>query len=284
MEPEFIERLHHASRENLIELLQELAVRHPILLAEIVGILEGLPDDAPDDAPVVEESDEEVTEDWDFNGDEQVEQVEQVAPRPFPTQPTMLPLNNDPPQERVEEIARRLRQEEAPQILLDVMKDLIEDAVSFSGQNDENAALDLFAVLIDERLQERRPAITPLFDQMIDAGMYFLEALLTEASNNTLFDKDTAAHSPMLSEHVRHRWLERLFALWLKRLDAHNVEEDLPELILDVAWSEDILLLRRLVQSELQKQPQTAHANIVDFHYQYRTKALEKFLKELSRA
>ena len=283
MEPEFIERLHHASRENLIELLQELAVRHPILLAEIMSILEGPPDDAPVDATVVEESDEEVTEDWDFNGDEQMEQVA-PAPRLFPTQPTMLPLDNETHQERVEEIAGRLRQEESPQILLDVMKDLVEDAVSFSGQNDENAALDLFAILIDERLQERRPAITPLFDQMIDAGMYFLEALLTEASNNTLFDKDTAALPPMLSEHVRHRWLERLFALWLKRLDAHNVEEDLPELILDVAWSEDILLLRRLVQSELQKQPQTAHANIVNFHYQYRTKALEKFLKELSRA
>jgi hypothetical protein len=282
MESEFIERLHHASREKLIELLQELAVRHPILLAEIMSMLEGL----PDDAPVVEESDEEVTEDWDFNGEEQMEQmeqIEQVAPRPFPTQPTMLPLDNETHQEHVEEIARRLRQEESPQILLDVMKDLVEDAVSFSGQNDEHAALDLFAILIDERLQERRPAITPLFDQMIDAGMYFLEALLTEASNDTLFDKDTAALSPMLSDHVRHHWLERLFALWLKRLDTYNVEEALPQLILDVAWSEDVLLLRRLVQNELQKQPQTAHANIVDFQYQYRTKALEKFLKELLR-
>src|ERR1700693_4129735 len=113
MEPEFIERLHHASRENLIELLQELSVRHPILLAEIMSILEGL----PDDALAVEESDEEVTEDWDFNGDEQ---IEQVAPHPFPTQPTMLPLDYETHQERVEEITRRLRQEESSQILLDV--------------------------------------------------------------------------------------------------------------------------------------------------------------------
>jgi hypothetical protein len=273
MEPEFEERLHNANRETLIQLLQELSARHPILLAEIMGILEGL----LDDAPPAEESDEEATEDWDFNGDEQ------VTLHQFPTQPTLLPLDNESHQQRVEDFARRLHQEESPQILFDILRELVEDAVSFSGQKDEHAALDLFAVLIDERLQERSPATTPLFDEMIDAGMYFLEALLTEASSNTLFEKDTAALSPMLSGHIRQRWLERLFALWLKRLDAHKVEEDLPELILDVAWSEDTLLLRRLIQSELQKQPQTAHANIVDFIYQYRTKALEKFLKELPR-
>ena len=170
--------------------------------------------------------------------------------------------------------------------IYEVLRELVEEAVSTTGLKEEYAALDLFAILIDERLMELNPITIPLFDEMIDAGMYSLEALLTEASSNTLFDKDTAALSPLLNTQIRHRWLERLFALWLKRLDAHRVEEDLPELLLDVAWSEDILLLRSLVQSELQKQPQTAqttHTNIVDFSYQYRTKALEKFLKELPR-
>ena len=272
MDPELEKRLHNASREDLIQLLEELSVRHPVLLTEIMSILGSLPG-----KPVsAEENDEEVTEDWDFNGDEQ-------ALPTFPTHSTLPPRNSETHQQRVEEFARRLRQEESPQVLFDVLRELVEDAVSFSGQKDGYAALDLFAILIDERLLELNPVTTPLFDEMIGAGMYSLEALLTVASSNTLFDKDTAALSPLLNTQVRHCWLERLFALWLKRLDAHRVEEELPELILDVAWSEDILLLRSLVQSGLQKQPQTEHTNIVDFSHQYRTKALEKFLKELPR-
>ena len=57
----------------------------------------------------------------------------------------------------------------------------------------------------------------------------------------------------------------------------------MPGIMLDVAWSEDMPLLRNLAQNELQKQPRSEHSNIVDFTSQYRTKALEKFLKELPR-
>jgi len=40
--------------------------------------------------------------------------------------------------------------------------------------------------------------------------------------------------------------------------------------------------LRSLAQNELNnKEPRGEHSNIVDFTRQYRTKALEKFLKEL---
>ena len=85
----------------------------------------------------------------------------------------------------------------------------------------------------------------------------------------------------MLIPDTRRRWLERLFALWLKHLDAHRVAEDLPEIILNVAWNEDMLLLSSLVQNELQKQPGGEHSNILDFNHQYRIRALEKFLKEL---
>lgn len=278
MDPELEERLRNASREDLVQLLEELSVRHPVLLTEMMSILESLPGGSTS----TEDNDEEATEDWDFNGDEQ-------ALTAFPTHSTLPPRDSESQQERVEEFARRLRQEKSPQVLYDVLRELVEEAVSTTGLKEEYAALDLFAILIDERLMELNPITIPLFDEMIDAGMYALEAVLTEASSNTLFDKDTVALSPFLNTQIRHRWLERLFALWLKRLDAHRVEEDLPELLLDVAWSEDILLLRSLVQSELQKQPKTAqaaqttHTNIVDFSYQYRTKALEKFLKELPR-
>ena len=280
MNPEFEQRLQSARREDLILLLQELSVRHPVLLAEIMNILERLSNEMPSLAEEgeEEEGEEEVTEEWDFNRDEQ------VAPYTFPIQSPLFPLDGEAHQQRIEEFARRLRQEESPEALFDVLRDLVEGAISYSGQKDEYAGLDLFAMLIDERLLERSSATTPLFDEMIDAGMYSLEALLTEASSNTLFDVDTAALSPLLIPQVRHRWLERLFALWLKRIDAHKIEENLPELLLDVAWSEDILLLRSLVQSELQKQPPIAHENIVDFGRQYRTRALEKFLKELPHA
>ena len=275
MDPELEERLRNASREDLVQLLEELSVRHPVLLTEMMSILESLPGGSTS----TEDNDEEATEDWDFNGDEQ-------ALTAIPTHSTLPPRDSESQQERVEEFARRLRQEESPQVLYEVLRELVEEAISTTGLKEEYAALDIFAILIDERLMELNPITIPLFDEMIDAGMYALEAVLTEASSNTLLDKDTAALSPFLNTQIRHCWLERLFALWLKRLDAHRVEEDLPELLLNVAWSEDILLLRSLVQSELQKQPQTAqttHTNIVDFSYQYRTKALEKFLKELPR-
>ncbi|MDQ6659953.1 MAG: hypothetical protein M3Z24_03180, partial [Chloroflexota bacterium] len=65
--------------------------------------------------------------------------------------------------------------------------------------------------------------------------------------------------------------------------DARRIEEDLPEIMLNTAWSDDILLLHSLVQNELQRYPRPEHSNIVDLTRQYRTRALEKFVKELPR-
>jgi hypothetical protein len=278
MTPELEQRLQTTSREQLIQLLEELTIRHPVLLAEIMGMLGKISHEhEPAQAEEATDDTEEVSEEWDFNGETQ------VTLRSVPTQQATLPTDIEARHQHIGEFARRLSQVESPQVLFEVLRDLVEDANSYIGQNDDYMALDLFALLIDERLLESRAETVPLFDEMIDAGMYSLEALLEEASSRTMFDTDTVALSPLLSREVRHRWLERLFALWLKRLDGHRVEEDLPELILDVAWSEDTLLLRSLAQAELQKQPHTAHANIVDFGRQYRTKALEKFLKVVSR-
>ena len=166
---------------------------------------------------------------------------------------------------------------------METLSRLIDEAISYVGQGDSNGALGLFALMFEQRLREARSDLVSVYDEMIDAAMYTLETLLSEASSNALLDAEHETLAPLLNPTARHRWLERLFALWLKRLDVHRMEEDLPEIILDVAWSEDILLLRSLVQNELQKQPHSEHSNIVDFTRQYRTKALEKFLKELPR-
>lgn len=284
MKPEFEQRLHAASKEHLIQLLEELALRHPVLLTEITSMLENIAHELPQTEDTSDDTGDagEVSEDWDFNGDTQLHSL--------PSQQAALPTGNEARNQHVDEFSTRLQQAETPQEFFDVLRDLVEDAVSYIGRGDDSTALDLFVLLIDERLLERKPDTVPLFDEMIDAGMYSLEALLGEVSSYTLFDVDTTvALSPLLTPEVRHHWLARLFALWLKRLDMHRVEEDLPELLLDVARSEDMVLLRSLVQGEIQKQPHSAnaahaaHANIVDFGHQYRSRALEKFLKELPR-
>src|SRR6266567_4793995 len=274
MTPEFEQRLQTTSREQLIQLLEELTVRHPVLQAEITSMLGKLAQEH-EPAQVEEATDDtgEVSEDWDFTGETQ------VTPHSAASQQAALPTDSEDRHQHVGEFAGRLSQAESRQALFEVLQDLVEDAISYIGQNDDQMALDFFALLIDERLLESQPETVPLLDEMIDASMYSLEALLEEISSRTMFDTDAGALSP----GVRHRWLQRLFALWLKRLDAHRVEEDLPELILDVAWNEDALLLRSLAQAELQRQPHTSHSNIVDFGSQYRTKALEKFLKDVSR-
>ena len=111
--------------------------------------------------------------------------------------------------------------------------------------------------------------------------MPILETLLSEVSSNIFFESSSL--TPAMSLEARQQWLERLFALWLKRLDAHYLDESIPEMILNMAWSEDVLLLHRLVQDALQQLPLNDHSNIVDFTRQYQTRTLERFLKELPR-
>lgn len=268
MKSELEQRLQTLSKEQLIQLLQDIAGRHPVLLTEMVSILENL-------------SGEELTEDWDFSGDEQ------AVLSSFPPHAPLL-LDKETQRQRLEKYAARLSQEKSPQVFREVLSELIDEAIAHIEQNNYHSALDLFALLFDERLLERTPDLVPIFDEMIDTAIPSLETLLSEASSNTIFDADTAALAPFLTVEIRHGWLERLFALWLKRLDEHRIEEDLPGIMLDVAWNEDLLLLRSLAQNELQKQlygedyltPRQS-SNIVDFTRQYRTKALEKFLKEL---
>jgi len=275
MKPEIAQLLQQADKEHLLSLVQELIEQHPALEAEVASYLTQRADGGNDAEDTIN-TDEEVSEDWDFSGDEQ------IVFHPYP-QPTQFPLDALAHRQQLEEFTQQLDFETVPQGVMETLSRLIDEAIAYVGQGDSNGALELFALMFEQRLRETRPDLVPVYDEMIDAAMYTLETLLSEASSNALLDADHETLTPLLNPSERHRWLERLFALWLKRLDIHRMEEDLPEIILDVAWSEDILLLRSLVQNELQKQPHSEHSNIVDFTRQYRTKALEKFLKELPR-
>ncbi len=276
MKSEIEQLLQKASREDLLSLVQELLEQHPMLQTEIASYFVSLEGSEVVMDEGEEESEEEIEEDWDFSGDEQIV----LHPN---TQPVQFPLDALAYRQRLEEYTAQLGQEESAQGLMGVLSRLIDEAISYVGHGDATGALELFALMIDERLRDEKAALTATYDEMIDAAMYTVEALLSEASSNALFDAEHVTLAPSLNPAERHRWLERLFALWLKRLDLHRMEEDLPEILLDVAWSEDMLLLRSLTQHELQKQPHSEHSNIVDFTRQYRTRALEKFLKELPR-
>src|SRR5437899_6070847 len=100
MEPELEQRLRNTSKENLIELLDELTLRHPILLSEMAAILENLSGGSGK-----QDADEEVTEDWDFSGDEQV--ILHSIP-----QPALLPVDSEAYRQRIAGYAARLNQKE----------------------------------------------------------------------------------------------------------------------------------------------------------------------------
>jgi hypothetical protein len=284
MESEFEQRLHESSKEDLIELVRALMLRHPLLRAEAEAILNDLSpftdlqteEDDADDADDGD-MDEEETDEWDFGGEENT----RFAPAAPPALPAPLPLDSEIFRQRLEAYAERLQLGERLSHLAPDLAEVLREAELRAEQQDYYGALDIYALVLDERLHERSPALIPLFDEAINAATPALEALLGEASSNTMFDEHTITLSPLLTAPARQAWLERLFMLWLKRVDAHSIDDELPEIMLSVAWKEDMALLRTLTQNELQKLPRSAHSNILDFTRQFRYRALEKFLKAL---
>jgi hypothetical protein len=281
MEPELEQQLRGLSKRHLIQLLQELAARHPILLSEMTSILENLTD-------LSEDSGGEVSEDWDFSGDEEGEGEDEEGiestdvPRRAGSQWSLLPaLDSEAYRQRIEDYATRLKQGVPASDIADDLAELLTEAEKRAEYSDFQGALSLYALVLDERLQGRAPALMPILDKAIAGALPAMETLLSEASSNAIFDLATVTLSPLLSTNVRQEWLKRLFALWLKHLDEHRIEEDFPRVMLNVAWGEDFLLLRGLVQGELQKYAYNEHAHIVDITQQYRARALEKFMKEL---
>jgi hypothetical protein len=277
MESELEHRLLNASKTQLVSLLQELVVHHPVLLTEIVELLEQFAD--PTDAATAEvrdtEIDSEATEDWDFSGDD-----DELAELHHVSRPTLPSLDIESKHQQIDSYVERLQQGESQQSIGSDLLHLLREAEMRADQHDYQGALDLYALILDKRLAEKNSALIHIFDKAMDESMPFLEALLSETSSSITFDASITL-SPLLTASMRHEWLKRLFELWIKRLDLHQTEEDVPEIMLDVAWNDDATLLHSLVQTELHQLSQDHHSNIVDFSRQHRARALEKFLKEL---
>jgi hypothetical protein len=269
--------LHNINKIQLASLLQELVVRHPVLLTEVVELLGQFA--GTESADETEESDTEIdseaTEDWDFSGDDDdLAELHSVA------RPSLPPLEIESKQQQINTYAERLLHGESQQSIGSNLLHLLREAEMRADQHDYQGALALYALILDKRLAEKNGVLVHIFDKAIDESMPFLEALLSETSSSITFDASIPL-SPLLTPSMRHEWLKRLFTLWLKRLDLHHTEEDVPEIMLDVAWNDDAAFLYSLVQNELQPSSQDDHSNIVDFAHQYRVRALEKFLKEL---
>ncbi len=273
MEQELEDRLRGANKESLLLLIQELARRYPLLQTEIAMLIDK--NNSAISLPSKEdEMSGDISEDWDFSGDE-----------PTTLQPISAPLlpilDYEACKQRVTGYLARLQQGETLQVLANDLNMLLDEVETRAEHHDYHEAMGVYAIVLDERLAERDAKLTQMFDKAIDDIMPILETLLSEASSNMLFETSTL--TPLLTPEMRQEWLKRLFALWLHRLDAHYIEENVPEIMLNVAWSEDVALLRSLVQGELQQQPSNEHSNIVDFTRQYRTRTLDKFLRELPR-
>ena len=196
----------------------------------------------------------------------------------------------------------RLQQGETPEAIFDDLISLLQDAEAYSDQNSYQQALDIYAQVIDVRLASDEAVLISLFDRAIAEFLPQLDILLAEASSlivsgpsqpsdlSEIPDPSAstasptsvpATMSPLLTPEVRCSWLERLFALWLKWIDMHQVGEQVQEIIFEITWSEDIPFLRNLVESELQYTSAGTHLHVGDFAWQSRTRTLENFLKKL---
>ncbi len=278
MEQELEDRLRHISKDHLLLLIQELTRRYPLLYTEIVMLLDK--DASKQLVPLYTEEneteldEENIEEDWDFGSDEL------AALHPV-SAPILESLDHEASRQRISAYLSRLQQGETLQTLAEDLDALLDEAEIRAENHDYRGAMDVYALVLDERLAERDEKLVHMFDRSIDDIMPILETLLSEASSNIVFETTTL--TPLLTPEMRQKWLVRLFTLWLRRLDAHHIEENVPEIMLNVAWSEDVALLRQLIQEELQKQTTSEHSNIVDFTQQYRARTLDKFLKELPR-
>ncbi len=252
--------LYTLSKEQLILLLQELVERHATLGEEIAEIL----------------SKQLATDHPHFDADAL------VLRRSFP-QSLQLPQDYHASLQRVASYSLQLQQGVSPQTLFDDLVTLLQEAEVRASQYDYQQALDIYATIIDARLTTESPVLNAMFDRTINEFIPTFDALLTEVSS-TLMSSGTTPITPLLPQDQRQGWLQRLFMLWLKRMDMHQSAEQLPEIVLEIAWGEDAKQLQQLVHNALSQPGDGEHSNIVDFSRQSRTRALEKFLHDISRA
>lgn len=271
MEHEFELQLRSSNQEQLLQLMLSLVERYPLLRAEIINLLHNATN-----AESADES-EETSEDWDFSGEEA------DLPQPLVQQSRPLPFDEDVYRKRLANYDQRLNNGESPQSITADLAEILEEAARRTGNRDYNVALTLYALIIDERLKDHVSSLAIILDEAIYIVTPVLATLLSESNNNDdVIEITTQKPSPLFSTSVRQAWIERLFTLWIRRLDARTVEDELQDILLNMTWSEDIHFLRQLIQNELQKQPAGQRSNIVDFTLQFKTRALEHFFKDLS--
>ncbi len=276
MDIKFERRLQHCSKKQLILLLYELTARHPELVSEMNAFLDKHPDTVIHEGnghwSCDDSADEQQDDEWDVG--------EELATMDFVRTPAFPALDLDVYRQRIEGYLVRIKQKKSLQPICDDLFALLKEAQQRADREDYYNALDLYALVLDESLAERNAALTSILDKAINETMPMLQAVLMNVCSCIIVTSSSFL-TPVLTPEMRKSWLERLFALWLKRLDRYHVEEDVPEILLEMAWENDLGLLRRLVQDELQRLRQNGTSNIVDFTRQYRARALEKFFKEL---
>lgn len=267
-ELELEQQLQASNPEQLVQVILQIAARHPLLQTEIEDLLHTEEN--------TETTEEPLTEDWDFGGEEadpSILLVQQSQP---------LPFNLEMYSKRLASYDKRLQNNEPPQSITADLAEILEEAARRAENRDYNVALTLYALIIDERLKEHISSLTIILDEAIYIVTPVLATLLSESNNNNdLIEVPPHKYPPLFTASIRCAWIERLFALWIKRLDARTVEDEIQEILLNMIWSEDISFLRTLIQRELQQKPVNQYKNIVDFTLQYKTRALEHFLKDI---
>jgi hypothetical protein len=276
MEAEIERRLQRSSKKHLLLLIQELTAQHPELSAEIDNALERLVGTTEDEySKHSDDVNEQQEDEWDTS--------EELATMDFVRTPEFPPVDLAAYRERFEDYLLRIKQKKLLQPICDDLFAILKEAQQRADREDYYNALDLYALVLDERLAERNATLTSILDKAINEIMPMLQAVLINVCSCIIVTSSSFL-TPVLTPEMRKNWLERLFAFWLKRLDRYHVEEDVPEILMEMAWENDLGLLRTIVQEELQRLRQNGTSNIVNFTRQYRTRALEKFLKELPLA
>jgi hypothetical protein len=276
MEAEIERRLQRSSKKHLLLLIQELTAQHPELSAEIDNALERLVGTTEDEySKHSDDVNEQQEDEWDTS--------EELATMDFVRTPEFPPVDLAAYRERFEDYLLRIKQKKLLQPICDDLFAILKEAQQRADREDYYNALDLYALVLDERLAERNATLTSILDKAINEIMPMLQAVLINVCSCIIVTSSSFL-TPVLTPEMRKIWLERLFAFWLKRLDRYHVEEDVPEILMEMAWENDLGLLRTIVQEELQRLRQNGTSNIVNFTRQYRTRALEKFLKELPLA
>jgi len=273
IEAELARLLQEVGHEQLVHLVLRLTTRYPALLNDIIHELTRLRE--PEQAEEEEEAemiDEEVTENWDFSGDELDS---------YPLARLILPpLSLQTYQERLVGYAARLEQGEAT---ASVQRDLLEvlwEVELHAEQHDYHGALNLYALLLDTYLASQRADLNRIFEYALNETFPTLEILLAEASSTLQIDASKQL-SPFMQQSERQCWLERIFKLWLKYLQARHPVERIAELLHTVAWREDQPLLQTMIAGKLQQYDAEPPGTIVDFTRLYQIRMLERLLHSL---